>query len=73
MMGVRMRSNLLSNPFNCNCHLEWLASWLKAKNLVTSDPRCFYPERFRNYPVTDLKSADFKCESTARSHTSPIL
>lgn len=56
--------NLLSNPFNCNCHLEWLSSWLRTKTLMTTNPRCFYPERFREMSLTELKLSDFKCERT---------
>ncbi len=23
--------NLISNPFNCNCHMTWFADWLRQK------------------------------------------
>lgn len=54
--------NLLSNPFNCNCHLSWLSEWLKKKNIVTGNPRCYAPELLKGMPIQDLKSTDFKCE-----------
>ncbi len=55
--------NLLSNPFNCNCHLGWLAEWLRKKNLVTGNPRCLAPSYLKDMPIQDLKPTDFKCES----------
>ncbi|CAF4691397.1 unnamed protein product, partial [Rotaria socialis] len=39
----RLRSlsalDLLSNPFVCNCHMQWLKSWLKQSNIVTGYPK----------------------------------
>ena len=55
--------NLLSNPFNCNCHLGWLSEWLRKKNLVTGNPRCLAPSFLKDMPIQDLKPTDFKCES----------
>ena len=59
------RRNLLTNPFNCNCHLSWLGDWLQKKNIVTGNPRCDTPTAFQNSPIQDLKTTDFKCESKA--------
>ena len=35
--------NLLSNPFNCNCHLAWLGKWLRKRRIVSGNPRCQKP------------------------------
>ena len=32
--------NLISNPFNCNCHMAWFADWLRRRGLTNSGPRC---------------------------------
>ena len=31
--------NLISNPFNCNCHMAWFADWLRRRGLTNSGPR----------------------------------
>ncbi|XP_064631444.1 slit homolog 2 protein-like isoform X2 [Lineus longissimus] len=54
--------NLLSNPLNCNCHLGWLADWLKGKKIVTGNPRCTAPQFLKDIPIQDLKMQDFTCD-----------
>ncbi|XP_056004929.1 slit homolog 2 protein-like isoform X2 [Ostrea edulis] len=53
--------NLESNPFNCNCHMGWLSSWLKKSNVVTGVPMCFLPTRHKNVPMLSIKEGEFTC------------
>lgn len=61
----RMRSlstlNLLANPLNCNCHMSWLAEWLKRQTVVTGNPRCQFPSRLKDIPIQDVEPKDFTC------------
>ncbi|CAF3326924.1 unnamed protein product [Rotaria socialis] len=61
----RLRSlsalDLLSNPFVCNCHMQWLKSWLKQSNIVTGYPKCMSPTKLRNIPIVNLTDDDFVC------------
>ncbi|XP_012937853.1 slit homolog 2 protein [Aplysia californica] len=54
--------NLMANPFTCNCHLGWLAEWLKKRNVITGTPTCTAPHDVKNTPIQDLKPKDFVCE-----------
>ncbi|KAJ9579590.1 hypothetical protein L9F63_004775, partial [Diploptera punctata] len=56
-------SNLLSNPFNCNCHLAWFAEWLRKRDLSGGSPRCHAPPRVKDVPVQELPHHEFKCTS----------
>ncbi|XP_050676463.1 protein slit [Leptidea sinapis] len=51
---------LSGNPLQCTCHISWLASWLRARRLVTS-ATCHYPPPLRDTDITHLEIADFKC------------
>lgn len=55
-------SNLLANPFNCNCHLAWLGDWLRRKRIVTGNPRCQSPYFLKEIPIQDVAVQDFACE-----------
>lgn len=55
-------SNLLANPFNCNCHLAWLGDWLRRKRIVTGNPRCQNPYFLKEIPIQDVAVQDFACE-----------
>lgn len=52
----------MANPFNCNCHMEWLAAWLKMRNIITGTPSCAAPQTVKDTPIQDLKAKDFVCE-----------
>ncbi|KAG9337097.1 hypothetical protein JZ751_029765 [Albula glossodonta] len=55
-------SNLLANPFNCNCHLAWLGEWLRKKRIVTGNPRCQNPYFLKEIPIQDVAIQDFACD-----------
>lgn len=61
-LGHLSTLNLLSNPFYCNCHLGWLADWLRKKNIITGNPKCQFPVRLKDIPIQDIPYPDFRCD-----------
>uniref|UniRef100_A0A672UZJ3 Slit homolog 2 protein n=1 Tax=Strigops habroptila TaxID=2489341 RepID=A0A672UZJ3_STRHB len=57
-----LSTNLLANPFNCNCHLAWLGDWLRKKRIVTGNPRCQKPYFLKEIPIQDVAIQDFTCD-----------
>jgi len=55
--------NLISNEINCNCHMGWLAEWIRARGFDQAGgaPRCSAPERLRARPLHALASHEFQC------------
>ena len=74
---TRLRVLRLSeNKWLCDCHLSWLARYLKrhlrSGSLLSANgyvPRCHSPFALRIKAVPDLVDADFKCTGTG---TPPI-
>lgn len=54
--------NLLSNPFNCNCHMAWLGRWLRKRRIVSGNPRCQKPFFLKEIPIQDVAIQDFTCD-----------
>ncbi|MEQ2202599.1 hypothetical protein XENOCAPTIV_008080 [Xenoophorus captivus] len=55
-------SNLLSNPYVCDCHLAWLGQWLKKTRVVSGNPRCQKPAFLKEIPIQDVAAPDFTCD-----------
>ena len=55
--------NLISNPFNCNCHMAWFADWLRRRGLTNSGPRCVKPVHLKNKAIHSLATHEFRCTS----------
>lgn len=55
-------SNLLSNPYVCDCHLAWLGLWLKKTRVVSGNPRCQKPAFLKEIPIQDVANPDFTCD-----------
>uniref|UniRef100_A0A672MNX8 Slit homolog 3 protein-like n=1 Tax=Sinocyclocheilus grahami TaxID=75366 RepID=A0A672MNX8_SINGR len=55
-------SNLLSNPYVCDCHLAWLGLWLKKTRVVSGNPRCQKPAFLKEIPIQDVAMPDFSCD-----------
>ena len=55
--------NLISNPFNCNCHMAWFADWLRRRSLTNSGPRCVKPVHLKNKAIHSLATHEFRCTS----------
>lgn len=58
-----VHSNLLSNPYVCDCHLAWLGQWLKKTRVVSGNPRCQKPAFLKEIPIQDVATPDFTCDS----------
>lgn len=58
----RLRTVRLSdNKLICDCHLAWLARWLRSMPRVGQHTRCFAPILLKGQNVADLPDNDFKC------------
>ncbi|XP_022707108.1 protein slit-like [Varroa jacobsoni] len=63
---VRLRNlqtlNLMANPLVCNCHLRWLAHWLRDTSVTVDGPTCGGgPSDLKDSPVADVLAGDFIC------------
>lgn len=64
LKSVFFYSNLLSNPYVCDCHLAWLGQWLKKTRVVSGNPRCQKPAFLKEIPIQDVAAPDFTCDGT---------
>ena len=58
--------SLDGNPLVCNCHLGWLADWLRQHGEPLSHsagPKCHSPARLFNKPLTTIPRSAFVCSS----------
>ncbi|XP_075790597.1 LOW QUALITY PROTEIN: slit homolog 1 protein [Pelodiscus sinensis] len=55
--------HLAQNPFICDCHLRWLADFLRANPIETSGARCASPRRLANKRIGQVKSKKFRCSA----------
>ena len=55
-------SNLEGNPLRCNCHLGWLAEWLRTRGITRGVPRCHSPPHLRDTPIIDVPASAFACQ-----------
>ncbi|ODN05623.1 Protein slit [Orchesella cincta] len=49
------------NPLICDCHLAWLAGWLKSTPRTSSQARCNSPYHLRDKTVDEVMESEFKC------------
>lgn len=58
----RLRTLKLSdNNLICDCHLSWLARWLRRFPRLALYTRCFSPNQLKGQNVADLHEQEFKC------------
>ncbi|XP_038266910.1 slit homolog 1 protein isoform X2 [Dermochelys coriacea] len=55
--------HLAQNPFICDCHLRWLADFLRTNPIETSGARCASPRRLANKRIGQIKSKKFRCSA----------
>ncbi|XP_003972277.3 slit homolog 1b isoform X2 [Takifugu rubripes] len=55
--------HLAQNPFICDCHVKWLADFLRANPIETSGARCTSPRRLANKRIAQIKSNKFRCSA----------
>ncbi|CAF1141757.1 unnamed protein product [Rotaria sp. Silwood1] len=55
--------HLARNPFICDCHLRWLNTYLREKQIETSGVRCAGPRRMAKQKFGILKDQKFRCQN----------
>ncbi|XP_067141725.1 protein slit-like isoform X1 [Centruroides vittatus] len=61
------------NPFTCDCHLSWLAGWLRRSPRLGLFSRCFMPFYLRNKAIAELHESDFRCNGVEDVATSGCI
>lgn len=52
---------LSENPFSCDCHLSWLAKYLKSLPRQVPHTRCHSPSQMKGQNIVDIAEVEFKC------------
>ena len=56
--------HLGQNPFICDCHMRWLAKFLKKNPVETSGARCVGPPKVANKEIAEMKPKRYRCSSS---------
>uniref|UniRef100_A0A673AQ51 Slit homolog 1a (Drosophila) n=1 Tax=Sphaeramia orbicularis TaxID=375764 RepID=A0A673AQ51_9TELE len=59
---------LHSNNLNCDCHLAWLAQWLRQRPTIGLFTQCTAPPELRGLNVAEVQKHEFSCSGK----TSPL-
>ncbi|CAH1783872.1 unnamed protein product [Owenia fusiformis] len=54
-------TRLADNALNCDCHLSWLAKWLRSHPKLGLFTKCGVPHHLKSANVAELRDNDFKC------------
>lgn len=54
-------SRLHSNNLHCDCHLAWLAQWLRQRPTVGLFTQCTSPAELRGLNVAEVQKHEFSC------------
>ncbi|XP_050396315.1 slit homolog 2 protein [Patella vulgata] len=49
------------NKLVCDCHLAWLARWLRNQPTLALFTECANPQHLKNKELAELQESDFKC------------
>uniref|UniRef100_A0A665VJX1 Slit homolog 1 protein n=1 Tax=Echeneis naucrates TaxID=173247 RepID=A0A665VJX1_ECHNA len=52
---------LHSNNLNCDCHLAWLAQWLRQRPTIGLFTQCISPPELRGLNVAEVQKHEFSC------------
>lgn len=61
------------NHLVCDCHLSWLASWLRQNPRLGLFTKCYEPESLKGQAIEGLQSVDFRCNGYERHHSKECL
>ncbi|CAI9733149.1 homolog 2 slit-like isoform X1 [Octopus vulgaris] len=61
------------NNLVCDCHLSWLAIWLRKNPRLGLFTKCYEPMILRNQAIEVLQAKDFKCAGYERLHSKECL
>ncbi|KAK7794523.1 hypothetical protein R5R35_011285 [Gryllus longicercus] len=64
---------LSDNNLICDCHLAWLARWLRRYPRLALYTRCFSPHHLKGQNVADLHDQEFKCSGLVERPTGECL
>uniref|UniRef100_A0A665VHV4 Slit homolog 1 protein n=1 Tax=Echeneis naucrates TaxID=173247 RepID=A0A665VHV4_ECHNA len=56
---------LHSNNLNCDCHLAWLAQWLRQRPTIGLFTQCISPPELRGLNVAEVQKHEFSCSGQA--------
>uniref|UniRef100_A0A669DUN9 Slit homolog 1 protein n=1 Tax=Oreochromis niloticus TaxID=8128 RepID=A0A669DUN9_ORENI len=58
---------LHSNNLNCDCHLAWLAQWLRQRPTIGLFTQCTAPPELRGLNVAEVQKHEFSCSGHQES------
>lgn len=61
-------SRLHSNNLNCDCHLAWLAQWLRQRPTIGLFTQCTGPTELRGLNVAEVQKHEFSCSGRFLTH-----
>ena len=59
-------SRINDNPLICDCHLMWLAKWLRMHPTLALFTKCASPPHLKAVEIAELQEADFKCDTDSK-------
>ncbi|KAM9390540.1 slit homolog 1 protein-like, partial [Salvelinus alpinus] len=58
---------LHSNNLHCDCHLSWLAQWLRQRPTIGLFTQCTAPAPLRGLNVAEIQKHEFTCSGHSES------
>ncbi|KAI0220851.1 Slit-like protein [Lamellibrachia satsuma] len=58
---------IADNQLVCDCHLQWLARWLRRQPTLALFSKCSSPKHLRSNLIAELHDSDFTCTVDCRS------
>ncbi|KAK2182582.1 hypothetical protein NP493_346g01000, partial [Ridgeia piscesae] len=63
-----VRRRIADNQLVCNCHLKWLARWLRRLPTLALFSKCSSPKHLRSTLIAELHDSDFTCTGGERMY-----